>query len=346
MKRFKTRIALMLAVIMVMGSCLTSYAAETASGSVTGSGELEGTVSTDVWNVVLPATVSGDTTYDFILDPEGLIAETEAAKYNGKVFTGDTGLFFANASGNDVSGYSNTSDQKTIVNKSSYAVDITITATVSGTDVSGSDTPLAINETGSFVSDNDNSVYLALTDGTQTQSVKKATKVATMTSTVSGAPDVYEYVYDVTAGDYAYVLKQDASGNDFQDYSFNLTGACNKSADWSDFEEAAPIVEIVYSVQKHADASSTPEATDDYVITISEGIASYTFVDVPDTNADGITALAVDGVSKIGAVNLGNVTYADGVLTFNAAATTNILGAASEVTATINGENFEFTIDK
>ena len=62
MKKFKQRLAAALAIVMVVGCSMTAFAEEGDSGTVTGSGELEGTVSTDVWNVELPTTVVGDTT--------------------------------------------------------------------------------------------------------------------------------------------------------------------------------------------------------------------------------------------------------------------------------------------
>lgn len=347
MKRFKQRIALALVVAMVVGCNMTAFAEEEKSGSVTGSGELEGTVSTDVWNVTLPTVVDGDTTYNFILDPEGLIAETAAAKYSGATFSGNTGMFFANVSGGDVSGgdvsggnvsYSETSDAKTIINKSSYDVDVTVTATVTTAVSSGN--AITINEDSTFANDTTASVYLALTDGTNTGVVKKATNVATITSTIGAAPEgAYEYAY--ADGEYTYKLIDDLSGITFEEYSFNLTGACNKAADWADFEDADPQVEIVYSVDKHATA---PVATDDYKILMKDGTASYTFVDAPDTDATGITAMTIDGTVRMGAVTGGNITYADGVLSFNETAVSVLLTANSTVTATINGENFTFTV--
>lgn len=337
MKKFKQRLAAALAIIMVVGCSMTAFAAEEDSGTVTGSGQLEGTVSTDVWNVTLPTTVVGDTTYNFILDPEGLIAETEATKYSGATFTGETGMFFANVSGGDTV-YSETSDAKTIVNKSSYKVDVTVTATVKAAVSSGN--AVALTEDNTFANDSTASIYLALTDGVNTGVVKKATNVATIQSTIGAAPDgAYEYKY--ADGEYSYALKADLSSIVFEDYSFQLTGACNKAADWADFEDADPQVEIVYSVAKHAE---TPARTDDYKIIMANGTASYTFVDAPDTDSTGITVFTINGTSRLGAVNGGNITYADGVLTFNELATSTFLTTSTNIVATINGEEFTFTV--
>ena len=344
MKKFKQRIAVALAIVMVAGCSMTAFAAEENQGTVTGSGELEGTVSTDVWNVQLPTKVVGDTTYDFILDPEGLIEETEAARYSGATFTGDTGMFFANVSGGDVSGgdvsggdvsYSPTSDAKTIINKSSYAVDVTVTATVKA--AVDSEHAVTLSEDNTFANDKTTSIYLALTDGTNTGVVKTSTKVATISSTIGAAPDG-SYVYAYENDEYTYKLKADLSDDIFEDYSFQLTGACNKAADWADFEDADPQVEIVYSVAKHADV------TDDYKIIMANGAASYTFVNAPDTNAAGITAMTINGTARMGAVDGGNITYANGVLSFNEFATSALLTVGAEVVATINGENFTFSV--
>ena len=51
MKKFKQRIAVALAIVMVVGCNMTAFAEEDNTRTAIGSGELEGTVSTDVWNV-------------------------------------------------------------------------------------------------------------------------------------------------------------------------------------------------------------------------------------------------------------------------------------------------------
>ena len=90
---FKKLLAVGLAATMVLGSSVTAFADE---GSGTGSGKLEGSVSTEVFSVVLPVVAEDGSTLAFTLDPEGLIAKTSQAAYSGATF-GEGTLFFKNA---------------------------------------------------------------------------------------------------------------------------------------------------------------------------------------------------------------------------------------------------------
>ncbi len=254
MKKFKQLTAVALAVTMIAGSSMAVLAEEPVKeGTVTGSGEVEGTVDTDVWNVVLPTVADGDTTYNFILDPEGLIAATNAAHYQGKTFEENASLFFNNVAADKTKDYSSTSDAKQIVNKSSYAVDVTVTATV---------TPgegISINPDNTFANDTTPSIYLAVKDSNSKTEAVGTTGTTVLTATMDAAADgSYEIVY--ADGAYKCQLKSDVEDTAFDTYSFQLTGACNKAANWSGLKEAAPAVSVVYSVDKHAD-NAAPSMT-------------------------------------------------------------------------------------
>lgn len=280
MKKFKQLTAVALAVTMVAGSSMAVLAEEPVKeGTVTGSGELEGTVDTDVWNVVLPTEVAGDTTYNFILDPEGLITATNAAHYQGKTFEANASLFFNNAAADKVTDYSSTSDAKQIVNKSSYAVDVTVTATV---------TPgegISINPDSTFANDTTPSIYLAVVDSEAQTEAIGSTGTTVVSATMDGAADgSYEIVY--ADGAYKCQLKADVEDSAFDTYSFQLTGACNTAAKWSGLEQAAPAVNVVYSVDKHAD-NAAPGMTN----TTYDGTGALVVPYSLGAGADGASAL-------------------------------------------------------
>lgn len=258
MKKFKKVLALALAMTLVVGSSMTAFAAESTPGqstTVEGTGTVEGSVNTDVWNVVLPETVSGDNTYDFILDPEGLIAETDAVKYSGADFEEDANLFFQVVSGSGVA-YSATSDAKKIVNKSSYAVDVTVSATVTA------GTGVAINPDATFANDTTASIYMAVEDSASHLAAVAANGTVSVVSTMAAAKDgSYEVVYDTESASYTYELVDSPAADAFAEYSFQLTGACNSAADWSDLTEVEPTVQVVYKVDKAA-TSAAPSVSD------------------------------------------------------------------------------------
>lgn len=108
---------------------------DSAEGTTTGSGEVEGILDKEVFKVDLPVIPNdgSDTTFDFILDPQGLIRDTDSAAYDGADFDSKAaGLYFKNTDGSDT-WYSAESDFLKAVNMSTIPVDISITASLAGT---------------------------------------------------------------------------------------------------------------------------------------------------------------------------------------------------------------------
>ena len=118
-KKFSKVLAAVLAATMVMGSGVVASAAE---GSGEGSGSLDVVEATDVFSVVLPTDAG--TQFDYILDPTGIIAQTDAAKYASASFIPAKTMYFRNepASGSDIATYSDVSDPIKAYNKQHRAV--------------------------------------------------------------------------------------------------------------------------------------------------------------------------------------------------------------------------------
>lgn len=238
MRNYKKILAAGLAVSMVMGSSVVAFAAE---GSGSGSGSLDVVEKSDVFDVVLP-TDSG-TTFDYILDPTGVIKATEAEKYGGATFADGATVFFANAAtteGGSVT-YSATSDAIKAVNKSTMDVDITVKASVA--DVSG----ITMASSGTFDADDTSAgLYLALKDSDTNNSDTAVTADGVeLTSTIAALDDAYETKY--VDGKYVKQLKADATG--FEEYSFQLTGTCNPKGEWAGLTEEPPVVSVVWSIE-------------------------------------------------------------------------------------------------
>lgn len=303
MKRsLKKGTAAALTAALMLSSSMVAFAAE-QEGSLSGTGELEGTLSTDVFSVVLPTVSDTDTTFNFILDPEGLISATSAAKYNA-TFEEDSTLFFKNSDGN----YSSKSNALTVTNKSTMAVDITLTATVSN--VEG----ISITEDNAFTGDKSASLYLALTDGTATSAVN-ASGSASLTTSVDSAPaDAYIVQWNSANSKYEYVLA-DESNTTFPTYSFQLTGACNPNGDWSGLSDAAPSVNVVWSVAEHVDQVAPSVGKTSYVMTAGQPINVSVDLGSGDLAATGIKSFSYNGR----ALAANYCTYANGTLTITAA---------------------------
>lgn len=234
---YKKILAVGLAASMVMGSSVVAFAAE---GTGTGSGSLDVVEKSDVFQVQLP-TDSG-TTFNYILDPTGVIKATEAEKYGGATFADDATVFFANApttEGGAIS-YSATSDAIKAVNKSTMDVQIKVKASVAA--ASG----ITMASSSTFDSaDTTAGLYLALKDSdTNNSDTAITTNGVELTSTITALADAYETKY--VDGKYVKQLKADVTG--FKEYTFQLTGACNPKGQWAGLTETPPTVNVVWSI--------------------------------------------------------------------------------------------------
>ena len=251
MSRKKILIAGLIAT-MVMGNSVVSFA---DTGTAIGEGTLEGTVETDVFSVELP--VVDTSSLAFTLDPEGLVAKTEAAAKGENTDFDEGTLYFKNVIPAEEEGgeatikYTNTSDKLTIVNTSSVAVDVSVTAEVS--DAEG----ITFSEDKAFTDDTSTSIYLAIKDSANEKAIKGET--TEVNAQIAQAPDgSYEYTWSADDG-YEYKLIDDLDGIEFEKYEFQLTGASNSAGDWSNLAAVAPKVELTWKVEQHVDVVEEPE---------------------------------------------------------------------------------------
>ena len=235
----------------------TETESETQTESATTSEETEtqteteeapdSSVPADVFKVILPTIPEDDTTCDYILDPQGLIELTDAKKYGGTdevAFEHDKTLYFKTSRTEDGRPvYDNVSNALTVTNMSSREVKITVKATIANSE------SITMSENSTFdADDTSTSIYLALTDGTNT--IPITSDAAVLNAVINAPEDAYETVWDGEKNVYELTdtaKKEDYDG--FQKYSFWLTGACNANADWSNVEGQIPEVFVVWEVK-------------------------------------------------------------------------------------------------
>ena len=238
--KLKKIMALGLAATMVVGSSVVAFADETsspASGTTTGAGKLEGTVDTDVFNVVLPPTTSG--TLDFTFAPERLIKATSNAAYSGATF-GDGTLFFQK----ETNKYENESATLTITNKSAVDVDVKLTAKI--TDATG----ITLSDDKTFAEDTSASMYMGVKSGGVENAIT-ADDGVTIEKTIEKAPEgAYEYKYSDGSYSYGLVGEDALASITFNDMSFTLTGASNSKGDWSELSEVTPNLVLVLHMRE------------------------------------------------------------------------------------------------
>ncbi len=346
MNRFSKVIAFALATTMVIGSSVTAFAGEN-TGSSTGAGASEGHVEKKATTVVLPTVpTDGEGTespFRYTMDPEGLIAATAHQKYGDAVefpASNDTSVYFntGKKGGDDDATkdnivYANTSAAQTVTNKSSHAIELTVTAAAT---TAATDIPLVAKD--AYASAENPSLYLGLKVGSETPVAIAAATPATKTVTIDG-----------TEGNFKIAVKSDNSGYEYRVLTYDewkaLDGNGSKSEDdfnatWknSSFQleggvttgkaitsaTTAPTVAVTWS---WADPSATPAsaapsiATTEYTATAETPIEITVNLGVGDAAATGIASITYvnkSGVTKDVEVDTG-YTFSDNKITLTAA---------------------------
>lgn len=242
MKRnLKQLIALVLSVLLAVGTPISAAAEETGQNDAEGIDSTKTFVKTEVYQVVLPTDVNG--IFDFILDPQKLIEKTNAAAYGGTSFEKGATMFFHRTDGQTTEEYSSSSDHITIVNKSNIPIEVQIDVNILPDSLRG----ITVSGDKGFANDDSTSIYLALTDGEHTVPVQMEGSI--IRTTIPAAPEnAFEFHYDQESGRYIYGLKSDLSDVQFPEYSFQLTGAVNEKGDWKALGKVSLAVNVTWKV--------------------------------------------------------------------------------------------------
>ena len=252
MKNFKKYTAIAVAATMTIGSAMTVFAGDVTPGVSEGEGSYEGgEMKYPTLTVTLPTIPAG--TYDYIADPNGLIAATSGEKYANSTFTGDTGVFFLTSTADDGSKtYTENSEAQALTNENAQDIDVTVKLE----QMAAGDSSIKYADSADFEdTDKENKLYLAITDGAATDPTVAAlagTGAATIKTMIAGVPENYEPGYVAGTG-YAYTKKAEADLADWNDCSFALTGALNKNATWGDDMEF-PSIKVTWSYAEHSDS--------------------------------------------------------------------------------------------
>lgn len=204
-----------LAVSVLTAAVTIASAAIPAEKAMADTDKSKKSAPADVQKVVLPANT--DKVFDFILDPQQLINETDGAAYDGQTFEKDTTLFFKRAEEKAEKDYTSTSDAVKLVNKGETEVEVVLTAEVSS--LGG----ITMTDDRKFSGDKGTSLYLALTDGEKTVPID-AGQGAEIRATIP------------------------AAGEGDNTYSFRLTGVANGKGDWTDLTDAKPEVAVTWKI--------------------------------------------------------------------------------------------------
>lgn len=196
----------------------------------------------DVVSVALPAiSEESESPFDFIIDPQGLIFATDAAKYGGGKVEENATILFRNHDGEY--DFSRRSDSLTVKNRSNVPVVVTITASVEEL----GDIEIAGNA--DFGDSDACSMYLAVVDDEGNEKPISEDGEITISTEMRSAPDdAYIYRIDEENGSYSYELSRSPEEIDFDSYSFGLTGYCNPNGNWQDVA-VHPVVKVTWKVE-------------------------------------------------------------------------------------------------
>lgn len=300
MQKLKKGIAVALTATMVVGSGLTAFASDTTpttpggTGTSTGTGSSEGHLDKEKLNVVLPTIASGSTPFNYTMDPERLIQETNGVKYEDFTFPAvdsDTGVYFQTGEKE----YKNTSNTYKVINKSScnVTIDVDVQATASA---GGKDIALATAAPADSAATAE--LYLGLTAGNETKAVSM-TK-ATISKTIAGNENNFETVYKNNA--YAYEEKATLAGP-WKAMDISMTGAVNKKAIAAD--TTAPQVAVTWTWKKAADGATVDTGAQvDYTDNVAPSIAPLSHTMTAGTDLDipvnlGVGTLGATGIASV-----------------------------------------------
>lgn len=249
-KGFKRFLTVAMAATLVFGTTMSAFAE--GEGTSEGAGTYEGgEMKYPTLSVTLPTIPAG--TYDYIADPNGLIALTSAAAHTGFTFTGDTGIFFKTTD----STYTDKSAVQTLTNQNAQDIDVTVKLEqkTAGSDFIEYASTATFEET-----DTANKLYLAITDGAQSDpeiSALSSSAAATLTTTVAGKKDNYEPSWSQGGG---YIYKLKTGDLTWNSCSYNMIGALNLNAEWGD-TVTFPAIKVTWSYAAHQEAPATYTVT-------------------------------------------------------------------------------------
>lgn len=297
-KIMKKALAGMLATTMALGMSMTAFALtgdQTGSGSGTGTGAFEGHVDKDVVAVTLP-TDSNTTTFAYKMDPEGLIAATNNAKYSDATFEPGANVYFQSATNT----WTKDSAKLKVINRGTVDVDVTVIAKTAAND------KVAMSTTSTFTDDTDTAakLYLGLKVANQPEVAVDTTDTAgKVVVGLKGNKDNYE-ITSVEGGGYGYTAKAGVPDTAWNSFEFGMTGACNPYGNYSAENLAGSNVTVTWSYAVRATDSTNPLLDANAVADVAPSIATteYTIASagaVDVTVNFGAGAKAAEGISAI-----------------------------------------------
>ena len=278
MSMFRKGIIFAISIITTMAIPLAQIPAMAMEGGTEAFGSVMlPTIKEEIISVDLP-TVGDESPFDFYIDPQGLLYETDGIKYGGGVVEEGAYLLFRNHNDGEYD-FSRYSDRLSVTNRSTVPVIVKITAKIS--DIGD----LRMDQDGVFDGEDDPAIYLAIVDDEGNERVLSEDGEVSVEVELSSAPsEAYTFQYDESTDTYKYVYQNNGDIS-FDSYSFGLRGECNANADWSSMS-ASPRVMITWSVDPvmpdNSDETADDEEEDTARETVDEEVSDEEVLDERD----------------------------------------------------------------
>lgn len=180
--------------------------------------------------------------FDFIIDPQHLIFETDAEAYGGGIVEEEANLLFHNRAEGEFD-FSRYSDKLAVVNRSTIPVMVTISAGIAEVG------DIELVQDKDFPEDGSPYMYLAIVDDEGNERPVSEDGTVSMSVELQRASEsVYAYTLNPETGDYEYKLSGLSEDADFDTYSFGLKGECSSDADWGRFS-VLPKITVTWRVE-------------------------------------------------------------------------------------------------
>ena len=152
----------------------------------------------DIPNVTVPV-IQGQSPFDYILDPQGLISQTDASRYGGGIVKENASVLFKNTDGEYL--FSDYSDKLTITNKSNIPLQVTISAKIED------DGDISMADSISDLEGVNPSMFMALVDSEGILGVLNSNGSSEISIILKAAPEgTYIYKLNEETGEYDYEL--------------------------------------------------------------------------------------------------------------------------------------------
>lgn len=263
-----------------------------AGSDITGDGKLEGYINKDVFRIVLPTIQN----VNFTADPQGLLTIGGVSGFGG----GPGAVYFTNAPATDggTATHSDTSDPITVINKSSYELDVKLNVELDTKGValvsSKDDLETATVPSLYMGLKTDGGAPVAITEATTEKPFKASQKVEGVAEVTNASDKGYIIKASSTAPDpnpdnikpspsgqyYSYELTSAFTDADAEKVSYELTAACDKTADWENVNDDMT-AKVTWSCAKAA------EEPEEVILFAKYFDGEGAYLSVADFTADG-----------------------------------------------------------